>query len=207
MRIPLYNRMRKNAHRDIATAQDLVVRELYNFLPKAVFHRGTAIWRCYGGNRFSEDIDLYIPSREGVAALFSSLEKQGFRIMKQRVKENSLYSLAEFNRAQVRIEGIFAAKKGILRDYEMADGNIMTVYALGAEELLQEKIDACLKRKKVRDLYDVFYLLRFAGSRPKGIDAIESVNIEDEEMLPAIILSGPIPTVREMKRYIKEWEK
>lgn len=207
MRIPLYNRLRKQAHKDIAAAQDLVMRDIYGYFPKAVFHGGTAIWRCYGGNRFSEDLDFYLPSKSGIPAFFQNLERQGFRILKQRVKENSLYSLVEFNRAQVRVEAVFTAKKGaILKEYELADGNLMTVYALSAEELLQEKISACLKRKKARDLYDVFFLLRFVHERPKNLAATASVQIEDEETLPAIILSGPIPTTGEMKRYIETWE-
>ncbi|MBI3033883.1 nucleotidyl transferase AbiEii/AbiGii toxin family protein [Candidatus Woesearchaeota archaeon] len=208
MKIPLYNRIKKQAHKDIAAAQDIVMREIYDYFPKAVFHGGTAIWRCYSGNRFSEDLDFYLPSKGSVPVFFQSLERQGFRIFKQRVKENSLYALVEFNRAQVRVEAIFTAKKGaILKEYEQIDGNLMTVYTLSPEELLQEKIAACIKRKKARDLYDVFFLLRLVNSRPKGLAAVTAVQIEDEETLPAIILSGPIPTSQEMKRHITTWEQ
>ncbi|MEM1546291.1 MAG: nucleotidyl transferase AbiEii/AbiGii toxin family protein [Candidatus Methanomethylicia archaeon] len=35
--------------------------EIYNSFPEAVIHGGTAIWRCYGSNRFSEDVDVYLP--------------------------------------------------------------------------------------------------------------------------------------------------
>ncbi len=208
MRIPLYNRLRRQAHRDIAAAQDIVMTAIYRHFPKAVFHGGTAIWRCYGGNRFSEDLDFYIPSKNRVPAFFQSLERQGFRILKQRVKENSLYALVEFNRTLVSVEGIFTSKKGaILREYEQADGNLMSVYTLSPEELLQEKIAACIKRKKARDLYDIFSLLRFVNSHPEGLDAVTSVQIEDEETLPTIILSGPIPTIQEIREYITRWGK
>ncbi len=206
MRLPLHNKLKKQQHRNIAEVQDLIMRDVYSYFPHAVLHGGTAIWRCYGGNRFSEDLDFYLPSKERVEEFFQNLERQNFRVLKQRVKENSLYSLLELNRVQVRFEAIFKKKEGeILKEYEMADGNLITVYTLSADKLLQEKIDACLKRKKVRDLYDVFFLLRFAHSRPKGLAEIEKVQIEDEKAIHAIILTGPIPSVEEMKRYIASW--
>lgn len=207
MQIPLYNRLRKQAHRDIAAAQDLVLTSVYSRFPKAVLHGGTAIWRCYGGNRFSEDLDFYIPSKSGIPEFFQDLKRQGLLIHKQRVKENSMYSLVEFNRAMVRVEALFLRKESILKEYELADGNITTVYTLTAEGLLLEKIDACLKRRKVRDLYDVFFLLRFARTRPRHLDKVASAEIGDEDILPALILTGPIPKVHEMRRYIAEWGK
>ncbi|MBM3309818.1 MAG: hypothetical protein FJY77_06125, partial [Candidatus Altiarchaeales archaeon] len=53
--IPLALRLKKQAHKKVAEAQDIIVRELYNVFDNAVLHGGTAIWRCYQGNRFSED--------------------------------------------------------------------------------------------------------------------------------------------------------
>lgn len=59
--IPLTLRLKKQAHKKVAEAQDLIVKELYSVFDGAVLHGGTAIWRCYGGNRFSEDVDAYLP--------------------------------------------------------------------------------------------------------------------------------------------------
>jgi predicted nucleotidyltransferase component of viral defense system len=207
MKLPLQLKLKKKAHQSIAYAQDLIMEELYHFFPKAVFHGGTAIWRCYQGNRFSEDIDVYLTSKEAVPSFFEKMEQKGFVILKKRVKENSLYSLMEFNRVQVRFEAIFTGKKqAVLKEYETCDGNIIMVYTLSPVALLDEKIAACLKRKKVRDIYDIFFLLRYAAARPKDMDKIEKIAIIDEENLPTIILSGLVPTVNEMKRYIAEWE-
>jgi len=92
--IPINLKLKRKAHKDIAYAQDLIVEEIYNFFPKAVFHGGTAIWRCYNGNRFSEDIDLYMnKDKNKIEEFFNSLVKKGFKIIKKRVKENSLYSV------------------------------------------------------------------------------------------------------------------
>ncbi|MDI6643012.1 MAG: hypothetical protein QMD95_03060, partial [Candidatus Hodarchaeaceae archaeon] len=59
-RVPLHRRMRRERHRRIARAQDTVVETLYRVFPKGVLHGGIAIWRCYSGNRFSEDVDAYL---------------------------------------------------------------------------------------------------------------------------------------------------
>ncbi|MBI2666626.1 nucleotidyl transferase AbiEii/AbiGii toxin family protein [Candidatus Woesearchaeota archaeon] len=208
MKLPLATKIKKTAHQAIAYAQDLMMEEVYAFFPKAVFHGGTAIWRCYGGNRFSEDLDFYLPDKKVVSAFFERLQQKGFVIHKQRVKDNSLYSLLEFNRAQVRFEALFLQKKSaVLKEYELLDGNFLTVYTLSAEELLEEKISACLKRAKVRDLYDIFFLLRQVEKKPTRLEAVEKVQIVDAETLPLLILSGPVPTVKEMKEYILRWEK
>ena len=112
MKIPLMLRIKKKAHQDIAYAQDLMMEEVYRFFPKAVFHGGTALWRCYQGNRFSEDIDMYLPHKENVNKFFERLQQKGFVIHKKRIKENSLYSELEFNRTMGRFEQLFLAKKG-----------------------------------------------------------------------------------------------
>lgn len=209
MKIPLALKIKRKAHQDIAYVQDIIMNEVYQFFPKAVFHGGTAIWRCYNGNRFSEDIDMYLSEKNQVSAFFKNLQQKGFLIHKQKVTEQSLYSLLEFNRTQVRFEALFIHKKNaILKEYELIDSTYMTVYTLSGEDLLLEKIAACLKRGKVRDLYDIFFLLRYTeGKRPKELGAIECAEIHDEENLNAIILSGPIPTVKEMKEYIARWGK
>jgi len=58
--IPLILKLKKKSEKEIAYAQDIVVGELYKFFPDAVIHGGTAIWRCYQGNRFSS---LYVSKK------------------------------------------------------------------------------------------------------------------------------------------------
>lgn len=64
-KIPLNLKLKRKIQKDIAYAQDIIIEELYTFFSTAVLHGGTAIWRCYNGNRFSEDIDFYIPQTRG----------------------------------------------------------------------------------------------------------------------------------------------
>ncbi len=209
MKIPLHLKLRKKAHQDIAYAQDIMIEEAYNFFPRAVLHGGTAIWRCYGGNRFSEDIDMYLPNKNNIDDFFKHLESRGFFIIKKRVKQNSLYSIMEFNRAEVRFEAVFARKTNVvLKEYETADGLLINVYTFSTDDLLDEKITTFLKRGKIRDLYDIFFLLRFAENKINvPVEKIIKAPVNDEENLKAIIISGPIPSSVEMRSYIKKWER
>ncbi len=43
----------------VAALQDSVVESIFEMDENIVMQGGTAIWRCYNGNRFSEDIDIY----------------------------------------------------------------------------------------------------------------------------------------------------
>ena len=161
--IPLALRLRKQVHSNVAVAQDIIVKELYGVFERAVLHGGTAIWRCYGGNRFSEDVDFYLQrDLKKLDVFFRKLEENGFVINKRKIGEKSLFSVLEFNGVIVRFEAVFKVPlpKGVLADYESSDGNLISIYALSPEELIAEKVAAYLGRRKVRDIYDIFTLLR-----------------------------------------------
>src|SRR3989344_2623375 len=116
-KIPLALRIRKESYRKISIAQDQIMKEVYAVFSNAVFHGGTAIWRCYSGNRFSEDLDFYIPHDiPKINKIFSSLEKKGFKILKKKISANSVYSEFEFNRIRVRLEATFQKIAGHLLD-------------------------------------------------------------------------------------------
>lgn len=208
---PLVLRLKKENHREIARAQDIMVNSLYQIFGDAVFHGGTCIWRCYKGNRFSEDIDVYI-SRDlnKVNNFFELLTQKGLIIERKKISQNSIFSTLRYNRTNVRFEAIFKKVKGSLRDYETAEGNFLIVYALTLEELIVEKTNTYLKRFKVRDLYDVFFLLRFVedSSKVKNflVKLLENFKApNDEKDLNVIIIEGIVPSVNEMLDYIKAY--
>lgn len=208
--IPLILRLKKARHKEIAKAQDLIVEELYTVFNNAVMHGGTAIWRCYKGNRFSEDIDVYLrKDNEKLNALFLNLEKRGFAIEKKKISENSLYSNLVLNGTAVRFEALFKRADGMLKEYETADGNLISIYTLSAEELIKEKTSTYLKRLKVRDLYDIFFLLRYAD-KGKVRQDIKKLSGQfnkplDEQELKVLILEGLTPDVEKMIQYIKSF--
>lgn len=214
MKLPICLKLKKRQHKEIAYAQDMIVEELYKSFPKAVIHGGTAIWRCYGGNRFSEDIDVYIEKdKEKINSFFESLERKGFSIIKKRIKENSLYSILKFNATMVRLEAIFK-KIGdfILKEYETSDGIFINVFTLNAKNLVKEKILAYVKRKKIRDLYDIFFLLQYIKEKSEVRDPLleltkKGEKPEDEEALKAFIIVGAVPDSKRIFDYIERWVK
>lgn len=213
MEIPLILRLKKERHKEIARAQDLIIETLYKVFDRVVLHGGTAIWRCYHGNRFSEDIDVYIPKDiKKIEILFSNFEKIGFVIERKKIGENSLYSNLRFNNVIVRFEALFKQIHGILKDYETIDGNFATIYTLSSEEIINEKILTYMKRLKIRDLYDIFFLLRYIQDTNKIESNIKIFLKEfkqpiDKEELKVLILFGLIPKTDEMLNYIKSFAK
>jgi len=210
-RIPLGLRIKRKMHKEIAFLQDIIVEKLYEIFPKAVIHGGTAIWRCYDGNRFSEDVDVYLERKIiELNLLFENLQNEGFKIIKKRIKENSLFSVLRFNDVEVRLEGIFKKVQGIPKEYETVEGTLITVYTLLPETLIKEKIKAYLKRRKIRDLYDIFFLLRFVVEKEKIKRELEALitsfkKPSDEEELRTLILYGIAPSSKEIIEYLRRW--
>ena len=213
MELPLILKLKKASHKEIAKAQDLIIEEIYKTFDKAVLHGGTAIWRCYQGNRFSEDIDMYIiKNPEKINLFFEALKKGGFKIAKKKIWEKSIHSTLELNRTIVRFEAIFKKINGTLKEYQTAEGNLITIYTLTPEELIKEKVNAYLKRYKVRDLYDIFFLLRYVENKTpikKELSLFIS-NFKqpiDKKELKVLIIEGLIPGIDKMLEYIKDYCK
>lgn len=213
MEIPLILKLKKEMHRQTAKAQDLVVETLYQVFDDAVLHGGTAIWRCYRGKRFSEDVDAYISKDiEKINLFFSNLKKKGFFIQKKKISENSIYSNLFINNTYVRFEAIFKKFNGSLKEYETAEGNFITVYTLTPEEFIIEKINTFLKRKKARDLYDIFFLLRYVNDADKIKKDIKHLienyqKPHDEQDLKILILEEITPNSDKMIEYIRNYLK
>ena len=212
-RVPLAERLRRRAHRDVAYAQDVLVAEVYEAFPDAVIHGGTAIWRCYGGTRFSEDVDVYAPG-EGSAPsvrLREGLSAKGVREVKFKATRSTIFGRFELAGAQVSLEAALRpAPARVVMPYETVGGGSMLVGTLPAEELLAEKASAYLDRKKVRDLYDVFFLLGRVGDRtevagPLGELAAGYEPPVDPAQLKAVVLAGAVPTAEEMIEGIRRW--
>ncbi len=213
MKLPLNLKLKKKSHKEIAYAQDIFVEELYNSFPRAIIHGGTAIWRCYNGNRFSEDIDVYIiKNNKKIDSFFNSLKKKGFKIIKKRIKENSVYSEITINNTFIKFEATFQTKKPLLKRYETSESFFINVYTLSPEDLVTEKVNTYLKRKKIRDLYDIYFLLNYISNKARVINHLKKLikNFEkpiDQENLATIIFSGAVPNHKQLLEEIKRWVK
>ena len=210
-RIHINQRLKRRQHTEIARLQDLLVETMYRVFPEGVLHGGTAIWRCYSGSRFSEDIDVYIERDVGrINEFFRQLEAMGFSIIKKRIKENSLYSKLLMDRTELRFEAVFKKVKGIVKEYETYEGILLNIYTLLPEELVIEKVNAYKKRRKIRDLYDIFFLLRHVEDVGKVTPYLNGLleGFEkplDESDLKVLILVGISPSTDEMLDYLRRW--
>lgn len=213
--LPIGKKLKKKIHLEIAQAQDLLIMEIFQFFPNAVIHGGTAIWRCYGGNRFSEDIDLYLSSFswQRLDNFAQSLKTRGFELEKFKKTNNSLFSKLKFREQTIRFEAILKNIKSYkTANFEMTDGTFIIVNTLKPEDIIQEKIDAYLKRRKIRDLYDVFFLLKLLEDKTKIKTPLKKILKEyqkplDEKELKALLIVGAIPRTEDMLEEIKKWVK
>jgi predicted nucleotidyltransferase component of viral defense system len=216
MRIPLYQKLKKKSHKDIAIAQDILVIELYKKFPDVVIHGGTAIWRCFGSNRFSEDVDVYLPkkykNKKILEDFFEGLKASNLQLIKFKLTNDTLFSKLNYGEVEIRLEGVFKEVESILKSFELTDGNSINALTLSAEDFILEKMLAYKKRRMVRDLYDIYFLLSFVSDKEKINKKLKDFveNIEkplDEKNLPALIISGVSPKVDEMIKVVKAWVK
>ncbi len=212
--LPLSLRLKRSLHRKIAEAQDLLILQVYNHFPKAILHGGTAIWRCYGSSRFSEDLDFYLKPRleRSVFNRFNkALNSIGFKTLKFKVSDRSLFTSYEWGEATVSMEAVFKnIRKYVSMRYELADGNFTMVYTLPAEDLLKEKVKTYLERRRVRDLYDIYFLVHKIEDREKVRGEIERLKREykppiDPEELKTLIYMGSTPKPEELISGIVKW--
>jgi len=213
--IPLEKKLRKKIHRQIALAQDILINEVYRVFPKAILHGGTAIWRCFGSSRFSEDLDFYLPSfpKEKISQLLKNLEKIGFFNLKFRQTKNAIFSQFEYLGTIIRFEALVKKIQNYkTASFEMIDGSFIAVNILPLKDLLEEKINSYLARQKIRDLYDIFFLLKFAKKDNQIKKLLKNFlkkfsEPKDEKELKTLIISGAVPKKEDMIEEIKKWVK
>ena len=209
MGIPLYNRLKKQSHREIAALQDLVVDAVYAAQENAVLHGGTAILRCFQGQRFSEDLDFYFKPKESFKeSLGNKLKSLNAEITKFRKTSNAIYAKVKSDRTEISLEiALRSFGKPVASEYEKADGAFIDVFTPTAEELLIEKLSAYKNRKLVRDVFDVYFLSRVVDEK-KIREKISGTLKElprpiDEQNLKNIVISGAVPSFDQMTEKIK----
>jgi len=212
MDIPLEKKLKKKAHIGIARLQDELVQMLYSIDPKLVLHGGTCIWRCYGGGRFSEDLDFYIGGRKAgeiVRELRISCKSRGLSVDKLKETQNLIFGKISGADAQVRVEiNKRNFRKAAPLHYERADGSKIIVMGLKVVDLLSEKANAYLSRKLIRDIYDVYFLsglLKEGEKMPLEVKKmLEKLPTPlDAQNLGAIVYSGAVPAFEGMASMIR----
>ncbi len=204
MEISLANRLKKKAHLEVAMLQDEVVEVIYASFGELepVLHGGTAIWRCYNGNRFSEDLDFYAKTNGDFKDKWiAEMNKRSLTVLKFKQTENTIFAKVSNGEAEVRLE-MAKRKPGkeVIAAYEKANGAKMNIYTLTAEELIVEKMNAYKSRRLIRDIYDVYHLSNLVKGKSREMQEFlrDLPTPTDEENLKAIIYAGIVPTFKQM---------
>lgn len=158
--------------------QHLFLSALYK-LPEAeklLFKGGTALRFLYGSPRFSEDLDFTgenIHRCQTIDNLFvnalSKIEKQGIKVDFKEAKPTAggylgiihyeLYDFIEDMKFEISLRERRVSTKEIttiVNDYTLA----YIIVSLSGVKIVQGKTAALLKRKKPRDYYDMYFILR-----------------------------------------------
>jgi len=147
-----------------------------------LFKGGTALRIIYGSPRFSEDLDFSIfnieqhQQKKFIEDLFtkvlSEIEKIGIKVEigpKPGTTVEGYYGDATFKLYDYQVVGVeinISSRNGRKVSGEVdsvANDFVPTynLYHLPQTELIEEKIfDALLKRKKARDFYDLYFIMR-----------------------------------------------
>lgn len=158
--------------------QTLILFIIYSKAAKElVFKGGTALAKCYGLNRFSEDLDFTVLEnidivnviRKGLDEFGIKYNMQkitGVETEKYRIKiEGILYTGIEKTKCNITLDFSFREKvllnpKIVTIGYYMDIIPSFDVYVMDEKEIFAEKIRAILTRESARDLYDLIFLIK-----------------------------------------------
>ena len=145
---------------DVARMQDVLIELIYDYIqPDAILYGGTAVWRCYGGGRFSEDIDIYV-NRAFEKKLDQYLQKNGMKVT-WRDKELPLHIRISDGRTEVLLEAGIGKFESAISQYTKVDGSSITLSTLQPSELFVRKMEAYEGRRYIRDMYDLVHLTNY----------------------------------------------
>lgn len=157
--------------------QDLFLFNLFKKTNKFIFKGGTALYKLYGLQRFSEDLDF---------SLFEDLDFKFIEdIMKSIVEKIPYFKIKSIKKIKdsilikISCEGILTRYNSLridinfknkvingfdIKNYvsEYVDINPFSLRMLTLEEIIAEKIHSIFMRDKARDLFDLFFLLRIS---------------------------------------------
>ncbi|MDE1825955.1 MAG: nucleotidyl transferase AbiEii/AbiGii toxin family protein [Candidatus Micrarchaeota archaeon] len=212
-----------------AVLEDVLMELLYTRYPDLVFHGGTAIWRCYGGNRYSRDLDFYYKpgsaGEDSYKELIKFFKEAGFAMKgKSYNRETRTMQFLVEGSTKMKVDLNLGYKKGTAAEYTKVDGSKTVVVSLTPEELLNEKMDAYedklrskdqKKQPEAHDLYDIYFLTGIiengsAASRKRTGALLKEIGDrqpEDIGSLGHLMLSGIAPTFELMVEKIDKWSK
>ncbi len=209
MKLPLLNKIKGKENVAKGLLQDILIGIVYNLELNAVLHGGTSIWRCFNGNRFSDDLDFYLVPKPDFEDSFKlELIKNNLTLLKYKSTENTIFSKISNSSVEVKLEVSFQNKKGEVIAYEKIDGSFIDVLSLTTEQIFLEKLETYSNRKLVRDLYDIYHLSHLFDLSQEQRHKLKLFlsHLEkpvDPENLASIVLVGVAPTYENILIWLK----
>lgn len=212
MQEPIEIRLKDPRQVALARLQDVLVEAIIETEPNIIFHGGTAIWRCYNGNRFSDDIGIYATDKQIKKLnmnLTWALSKRGARMEYPVYTDRAITVTGE--NAKSRLEAMKTPKgvKPVQAEYVRADGSKLFVNTLSIQGFIAEKAATYVKRRYVRDIYDLYHLVAAErlGSKAKAMlkrFVSEMDKPIDEGKLKDLVYTGVAPSFETMIIKIRE---
>ncbi len=200
-KIPLVRLLRGNMLR-IAEVQDILLLEISHEID-FVIHGGTAIWRIYGGKRFSYDIDIYSQEVEKIPKVISP----PLNVVKVKLTPSGvLMKVGNGAIVELKASPMFEKKEVIEEDLWLIDGSTIVVKTLTPCSLLEEKVNAYVSRRKARDLYDIYYLSDLcseASNILRNLIKYLDKPPEDFSVLNELIIAGRPPSFETIVRKVR----
>ena len=153
--------------------QDLLLFNIYKQTNLFIFKGGTALYKLYGMQRFSEDLDFsLIKNLNAEGIIKRALENIKDSEIKEikRLKDSVLIKIAfkgiitKYNTLRIDIN----QKNPVFEKFDVknyissyVDINPFSLRVLSLKEIVAEKIHSIFNRESARDLYDLFFLLKF----------------------------------------------
>lgn len=137
-------------------------------LPKLIFGNGTMLRLCHELSRYSTDLDFYLKQDVDPAALETALARtfsQKYEITDRAMKLHTLLFELRSPRYPMRLKIEINVQRQIshsepaLAWSPYASVQVL-VNVIPLADMLTMKIEACLDRREVRDLYDIEFILR-----------------------------------------------
>ncbi len=211
----LYEELNTTEQRKMAMLQDIGIDIIDKAIKNYVLHGGTAIWRCYGGDRFSYDLDFYFD--EGSICQKVVNKAKPYRIRVECNDKKKIYAKLYGYNTHIGIQANRKKARGITGTFLKYNGSAITVLVLSPTGIFTEKITAYNDRLESKDLYDLYVLAR--GDANGGY-VIEKARVKEKlnsllasfrkpvdkwEDLETMLLHGRPPKLNEVISYLSSW--
>jgi len=188
-----------------------------------LFKGGTAFRIIYNSPRFSEDLDFSTSIRDiqqienMIGAALEEIEREGVQteIVESKKTTGGYLGIAAF-RLQ---EDVLDVQLEISQRKDVKKGELVTIVGdfipsytivrLSQQQLIAEKMRALQTRKKPRDYYDLYFILRAGLLAPKErqvlkqiIKTIPSVDINFKHELEKFLPHSHFPIIKDFKKIL-----